>query len=66
VSVKDVIELIRELGFPVAVAAFVLWRLEMRLKELTAAITELRLNCALNTYGTHHQLRTHQPPPTGD
>jgi YvrJ-like protein len=66
VSLKDISDLIRELGFPVAVAGFVLWRLEMRLKELTTAITELRLNCALNTYGTHHQLRTHHPPPHGD
>jgi hypothetical protein len=40
--VDDFVKLIRDLGFPVAVAAFILWRLEARLKELTTAIEALR------------------------
>ena len=31
---KDLIGFIRDLGFPAAVALFVLWRLDNRLKEL--------------------------------
>ena len=31
---KDVIGFVRDLGFPAAVALFVLWRLDNRLKEL--------------------------------
>jgi hypothetical protein len=33
-SAADVVTLFRELGFPAAVAIFVLWRLEARLKEI--------------------------------
>jgi hypothetical protein len=63
---KEITDLIRDLGFPAAVAAFVLWRLELRLKELTVAITELRLNCALNTFGSHQRQHPHLQPPKGD
>lgn len=38
--------LMRDLGFPVAVAGFVLLRLEPRLRELTSALIELRLTLA--------------------
>lgn len=37
-----VVLLVRDLGFPVAVAAFVLLRIEPRLRELATAIQELR------------------------
>ena len=37
----DAIKLFRDVGFPAGVAAFVLWRLEARLVELTAAIQAL-------------------------
>ena len=32
---------VKDFGFPVAVTAFVLIRLEMRMKELTKALTDL-------------------------
>lgn len=41
-DVDQVIKLVRELGFPIAVAAFVLIRLERRLLELTQAIGQLK------------------------
>jgi len=42
----DLIKLLRDFGFPVAVAAFVLYRVEPALKNLTAAIIELRVSLA--------------------
>jgi hypothetical protein len=45
-STDDVVKLFRELGFPAAVAAFVLWRLEARLKEVVDALTSVRLALA--------------------
>jgi hypothetical protein len=35
--------LVRDLGFPVAVAGFVLWRVDRSIRDLTATITSLRL-----------------------
>jgi len=40
---KEVAEFIREIGFPVGVAVFVLWRLETRLVEISTALIELRV-----------------------
>ncbi len=53
----DAIKVIRELGFPVAVAAFVLIRLERQLERLTEAITALKLCLARSGQGRNH------PPP---
>lgn len=39
------VKIIREIGFPSAVAGFVLWRIEQRLTELTRAITALTIRC---------------------
>lgn len=44
-SLDELVKVVRELGFPIAVAAFVLWRLEARLRELTHAITALTVQC---------------------
>jgi hypothetical protein len=41
-DLAQAVALFRELGFPVAVAAFVLIRMERRLHELTVAILQLR------------------------
>jgi hypothetical protein len=56
--VDEYVRLFRDLGFPVAVAAFVLLRLEGRLRELTSAITELRV-CIARSRQADHQ----GPPP---
>jgi hypothetical protein len=45
-STDDVVKLFRELGFPAAVAAFVLWRVEARLKEITDALVAVTLALA--------------------
>ena len=37
-SADDVVKLFKEIGFPAAVAAFVLWRLEARLREMVEAL----------------------------
>lgn len=41
-SFRQLLALVRDLGFPAGVAFFVLWRLEGRLKELTDAVNALR------------------------
>jgi hypothetical protein len=42
-TVNELVSLIQGLGFPAAIAFFVLWRLEKQLGELTKAIVELKL-----------------------
>lgn len=37
-TIDDAVKIVRELGFPIAVAAYVLWRLDGRLRDLTEAI----------------------------
>jgi len=37
----DVVAFIRDVGFPIAVAGFLLWRVDRRLQELDRAITRL-------------------------
>lgn len=40
-TTDDIIKLFRELGFPAAVAAFVLWRVEARLTEIRDSLLRL-------------------------
>jgi len=40
-GVNELLEFIKVLGFPAAVAFFVLWRLDKRLEELTKVLAEL-------------------------
>ena len=56
----DVVKVLRDFGFPTAVAAFVLYRIEPALKNLTAAITELRLCLA-----SRERARTRAQPKAG-
>ena len=57
----DALRFLREFGFPAAVAVFVLLRLEARLRELTHAVTALRVCIARLTPGE----RTTPPPDRG-
>jgi hypothetical protein len=43
VTTDDLIKVFREIGFPAAVAGFVLYRLEGALKEVLKALVEVRL-----------------------
>lgn len=45
-SVEQVVKLFSDLGFPAGVAIFVLWRVETRLREITAALVDVRLTLA--------------------
>jgi hypothetical protein len=45
-SSDEVIKFFRELGFPAAVAAFVLWRIEARLRELSERLALVNLALA--------------------
>lgn len=38
-----IVDAVKSLGFPAAVAGFVLWRVDKTLKELTKEITALRV-----------------------
>lgn len=38
---SDVIAFVKEVGFPIAVAVFVLWRLNGRIERLTVAVVKL-------------------------
>ncbi len=40
------IHFIRDIGFPIAVATFVLWRLEQRLKEVVEALGAVNVTLA--------------------
>lgn len=42
----ELVKLMRDFGFPTAVAAFVLYRVEPALKGLTAALMDLRIELA--------------------
>ena len=42
-STDDLIKIFREIGFPAAVAGFVLWRLEGALREVVKTLVEVRL-----------------------
>ncbi len=46
-SLEDIIKLVQGVGFPAAVAAFVLLRVESRLKELADAVTKLDSSIAV-------------------
>jgi len=45
-SGAEVVTLFRELGFPAAVAIFVLWRLDSRLKEIAEKLVAVHLAMA--------------------
>lgn len=42
-SLPAIVESVKTLGFPAAVAGFVLWRVDKSLKELTKEIVALRV-----------------------
>ena len=45
-TAEQLVAAIRDLGFPVVVAGFVLWRVDRSLRALTGTITDLRLMLA--------------------
>lgn len=47
-SFEQLVQLLREFGFPAAVAAFVLVRLDKRLAEITRALQKILMQLALN------------------
>lgn len=68
-STDEIVKLFKELGFPAAVAAFVLWRLEARLREMVAALGAVRETLAtIVRQGAEakHELEKHidGPPPS--
>jgi hypothetical protein len=42
-TLPEVADFIKSVGFPIAVALFVLLRIEPRIRELTAALVDLRV-----------------------
>jgi len=48
-TADEMVKLFRELGFPAAVAIFVLWRVEARLVEIKDALIDLRIAFALKS-----------------
>jgi hypothetical protein len=59
--------LVRDLGFPVAVAGFVLWRVDRSIRDLTATITSLRLLIAYQLQPWDGcERRTRRDPEVGD
>lgn len=55
---REWVQLVQGIGFPAAVAFFVLWRLERALKDLTLVILELKLALYRDP-----DLRPQRPPP---
>jgi len=55
------VKLFRELGFPAAVAVYVLWRVDASIRELTRAVYELRTAMLER----RHPLRPQDPPDAG-
>lgn len=54
---SDLLSLVANVGFPIAVAAYLLTRIESRLEDLTVAVYEVReaLISSINDNSIHHR-----------
>lgn len=53
-SLPLIVEAVKTLGFPAAVAGFVLWRVDKTLRELTRELRDLRIAIITHTIPNGH------------